>query len=50
LFIGGMIRRLLRSGARRAVGAPYESSAATDVGGADSDNSAGASGAVYVFR
>lgn len=33
-----------------AVGAPYEGSAATGIGGNQSDNSASGSGAVYVFR
>ncbi len=38
------------SGDTLAVGARYEDSSATGVGGDQADNSAGASGAVYIFR
>jgi hypothetical protein len=38
------------SGDTLAVGAPFEDSAATGVGGSETDNTASSSGAVYVFR
>jgi hypothetical protein len=40
---------LLADGATLAVGAPWEDSSATGIGGNEADNSAGASGAVYLF-
>jgi hypothetical protein len=41
---------LSADGSTLAVGAPSEASAATGDGGDQADNSAGSSGAVYVFR
>jgi trimeric autotransporter adhesin len=39
----------LSAGGTLAVGAPFEASAAIGIGGSQADNSAGSSGAVYVF-
>ncbi len=47
-FFGGALT-LSADGATLAVGAPYEASSATGVGGDQGDNSAPASGAVYVY-